>query len=144
MTNCSLYYTNLEWQHFCKIAPFKRVKSVLVSNGVEKITVLHVFVCTDCGWWIGRALWDKQSTTSKLFRYFWPIKIKKLYGNSFCFEEPSFIPFYETDFHFENCSSFVHGINGWTIMILYFCETKHFLKMFARLSCAVLLMVILN
>lgn len=47
-------------------------------------------------------------------------------------------------FHFENCSSFVHGINGWTIMILCFCETKHFLKMFARLSCAVLLMVILN
>lgn len=27
----------------------KRVKSVLVSNGVEKITVLHVFVCADCG-----------------------------------------------------------------------------------------------
>lgn len=56
-----------------------------------------------------------------------------------CFEEPSFILLYEANFHFDNCSSFVHGINGWNIIILYF-ETKHFLKMFVRLSCAVLLM----
>lgn len=61
-----------------------------------------------------------------------------------CFEEPSFILSDETNCHFENCYSFVHGINGWNIMILYFYETKHFLKLFARLSCAVLLMVILN
>lgn len=49
-TNCSLYYTNLEWKHFCKIVPFKRVKSVLVSNGVEKIQYcmfLYVLIVVD-------------------------------------------------------------------------------------------------
>lgn len=80
--NCSLYHTNLEWKHFCKTVPFKRVKSVLVSNGVEKIQYcmfLYVLIVVHG---LG-GLRDKQSARSKLFRYFLPIKIKIILGEQF-------------------------------------------------------------
>lgn len=52
--NCSLYYTNLEWKHFCKIVTFERVKVFWLVVVWRKYSI--ACYCTDCGSRIGKAL----------------------------------------------------------------------------------------